>query len=105
MKQELITRLHRQFEDFVHTDNGTEYWLARELQTLLGYDQWRNFLEVVNKAKIACEANNHAILDHFADVSKMVELGLMYERGIDEKGFGRVRSENSVTREHVQNKR
>lgn len=82
MKQELITRLHRQFEDFVHTEDATEYWLARELQTLLGYDQWRNFLDVVNKAKIACESNQHAISDHFADVSKMVDLGLGSQREI-----------------------
>ena len=57
------------------TDNGIEYWLARDLQHLLGYTKWDNFLNVISKAKTACELSGHAIEDHFADVGKMVELG------------------------------
>lgn len=57
------------------TDNGIEYWLARDLQHLLGYSKWDNFLNVISKAKTACELSGHAIEDHFADVGKMVQLG------------------------------
>lgn len=74
MKKEIITRLHKQFEDYVHGENGVEYWLARELQGLLGYAKWANFLEVIGKAKLACETSKHAVSDHFADVGKMIEL-------------------------------
>ena len=44
MKKEIISRLHRSFEDCAHLHDGVEYWLARELQALLGYTDWRNFL-------------------------------------------------------------
>lgn len=57
------------------TDNGIEYWLARDLQHLLGYSKWDNFLNVISKAKTACELSGHTIEDHFADVGKMVQLG------------------------------
>ena len=48
------------FEDIKHIDNeGTEYWFARELQTILKYSQWRRFENAIEKAKIAC--NNSKI--------------------------------------------
>ena len=43
MKKELIQQLYQSFEDCAHEEDGVEYWLARELQVLLGYTQWRNF--------------------------------------------------------------
>jgi DNA-damage-inducible protein D len=61
-----------------------EYWLARELQQLLEYTQWRNFLNVITKAKTACEVSGNDVSDHFADVSKMVGIGSDAERGIDD---------------------
>ena len=55
-------------------ENGLEYWLARDLQHLLGYTKWDNFLSVISKARTACEVSGHAVADHFADVGKMIEL-------------------------------
>ena len=52
-----------------------EYWLARELQVLLGYADWRNFLNAVNKAKDSCQTTGQAVSDHFVDVTKMVKIG------------------------------
>ncbi|MEK7172968.1 MAG: DNA damage-inducible protein D [Patescibacteria group bacterium] len=75
MEQQIIVKLHKNFEDCVHEKDGVEFWYARELQALLGYDKWDNFENVVNKAKIACETANQKISDHFADVGKMVDLG------------------------------
>ena len=65
-------------------DTGVEYWLARDLQHLLGYGKWDNFQGVVSKAKTACELSGHAISDHFVDVGKMVELGSGSQREIDD---------------------
>ena len=65
-------------------DSGVEFWLARDLQHLLGYAQWKNFTAVISKAKTACEVSGHEIPDHFADVGKMVDLGSGSQREIDD---------------------
>lgn len=75
MEKEVITKLNKNFEDAAYENEGVEYWLARELQELLGYTQWRSFNDVIEKAKITCEKSNQQNVDHFADVSKMVDLG------------------------------
>lgn len=85
IKKELISTLTENFELHAqHTENCVEYWLARDLQFLLGYDQWRNFSHVISKAKIACEISGHEVLDHFADVSKMVDIGSGGKREVDD---------------------
>ncbi|MFO1526964.1 MAG: hypothetical protein U1F16_13435 [Turneriella sp.] len=76
MENEVIYTLTETFEGHAQaTENGVEYWLARDLQHLLGYTKWDNFLNVVSKAKTACEISGHEAQDHFADVGKMVDLG------------------------------
>ncbi|MCG3173180.1 MAG: hypothetical protein GMKNLPBB_01358 [Myxococcota bacterium] len=73
MKFEIVQTLTGTFEAHAQQTEGcVEYWLARDLQFLLGHDQWRNFLDVVSKAKTTCEVSGYSLLDHFADVSKMV---------------------------------
>ena len=57
------------------TENAVEFWLARDLQQLLGYEKWDNFKNIISKAKTACELSDSQIADHFADVGKMVTLG------------------------------
>lgn len=67
---------HDSFEDIRRQDEaGNEYWSARELAPLLEYQKWQNFALVINKAQLACEKSGNEITDHFADVSKMVEIG------------------------------
>ncbi|MDD2364604.1 MAG: hypothetical protein PHN84_00425 [Desulfuromonadaceae bacterium] len=75
MKSDIIIQLHKNFEDYAHQIDSEEFWFARELQPLLGYTQWRNFEQVIDKAKIACQTTGHSVSDHFADVSKMVDIG------------------------------
>ena len=83
MENEIIYTLTETFEGHAQvTENGVEYWLARDLQHLLGYTKWDNFLNVVSKAKTACEVSGHEIQDHFADVGKMVDLGSGSKREI-----------------------
>jgi DNA-damage-inducible protein D len=85
MKMERIPMLTATFEGHAQqTENGVEYWLARDLQHLLGYSKWDNFLGVVSKAKAACEVSGRTVVDHFADVGKMVELGSGSKREIDD---------------------
>src|SRR3989338_6376839 len=85
MKKEIIQSLTNNFEQYANkTDEGVEFWLARDLQQLLGYDKWNNFLGVISKAKIACETTGQSVKDHFADVGKMVTLGSGSEREIED---------------------
>ena len=75
MKKELITRLHKSFEDYVHNEDGIEYWFARDLQSLLGYVKWDKFTAVIEKAKTSCQTAGNAVEDHFLQSEKMVDLG------------------------------
>ena len=85
MKTDLIHTLTDTFEAHAQqAENGIEFWLARDLQHLLGYDEWRNFSTVIIKAKTACEVSDHAISDHFVDVNKMVDLGSGSQREVDD---------------------
>jgi len=85
MKQEVIESLNSSFESQSQTtENGIEFWFARDLQHLLGYTKWDNFLKVINKAKTACETSDNEILDHFADVGKMVSIGSGTQREIQD---------------------
>lgn len=75
MKTELIQSLTETFEGHAQqTDSGIEYWLARDLQHLLGYTKWDNFVSVVSKARTACEVSGHKTSDHFADVGKTIQM-------------------------------
>ena len=80
MKKELIAQLFIQFEGIAYDYKGIECWSARELQNILGYTKWDNFLKVINKANQACEHAGGSLSYHFADVGKMVELGSGAER-------------------------
>lgn len=67
---------HRQsFESIRHEDRGAEYWLARQLAPVLGYQDYRNFSAVIEKARVSAVAAGLDAEDHFGDVTKMVDLG------------------------------
>jgi DNA-damage-inducible protein D len=86
MDKQIISRLHASFEDMAQTapDGQTVFWCARDLQMLLGYTQWRNFAAVIDKAITACQNSGHDPKDHFAHISKMVELGSGAQREIED---------------------
>jgi DNA-damage-inducible protein D len=63
------------FESIKHVnENGGEFWLARELQIVLQYKEWRNFEKVIKTAQIACKISQHEVADHFVEVNKTVEM-------------------------------
>ena len=84
MKREIISKLHSSFELAVNQNDDVEFWFARDLQVLLGYVQWRNFVLVIDKAKTACANAKQDVLDHFAEVSKMVDVGSGAKRETDD---------------------
>ena len=84
MKRETIVQLHAAFEGLVKVEQATglEFWLARELQTVLGYDKWENFAKVLEKGVVACKNAGFEPRDHFLESRKMIVLGKGGQREI-----------------------
>jgi len=75
LEKQIIHSLTNNFESFSHkTEEGIEFWLARDLQQLLGYIKWDNFKNVLFKARTACETSGQSIVDHFADIGKTIQM-------------------------------
>ena len=83
-----ITQLKSVFDTLVHSINNeddsqqVEIWFARELQEILGYARWENFIVAINRAVESCKSQHVNIDDHFREVTKMVELGSGAKREI-----------------------
>ena len=78
------------FEDIKHIDDeGNEYWLARELQNVLGYHQWRSINDLIERAKITCKESKYSVDDHFAVQRKMVDIGSKTKRIIQDYKLSR----------------
>lgn len=74
--QRIVNQHHATFEGARQLDeDGNEYWFARDLAPLLDYQDWRNFMQVVEKARLACQKSGRAVEDHFGDVTRMVGIG------------------------------
>ena len=81
----LQTYSEETFDSIKHyTEDGEEFWYARELQAVLEYVQWRRFTDVIERAKIACQNSGFDVEDLFADVGKMVGIGSGAEREVDD---------------------
>lgn len=73
------------FENIKHlTEDGIEFWYARELQEVLEYTEWRNFTKVIDKAEVSCSNSSYDVLDHFVEVNKMIDLGKGAKREIED---------------------
>lgn len=72
------------FENIKHIDeNGQEFWYARELQSILEYDRWENFINVIDRAKISCKNTGNRVISNFRDVTKIVKIGFGERKIID----------------------
>ena len=75
-EKSIINITEENFESIKHIDeNGVEFWFARELMIMLEYSKWGNFIKVINKAKESCKNSNISVIEHFADVGKIVKAG------------------------------
>lgn len=73
---DLKAKEYQRFEDIKHTtDEGMEFWYARELAPVLEYAKWDNFRRVIDKAMLACRNSGFEVADHFPEVGKMIEIG------------------------------
>ncbi|MEA1907751.1 MAG: BRO family protein, partial [Euryarchaeota archaeon] len=84
MKKEIVAKLNISFGGAAYQTDDIEYWFARDLQVLLNYTEWRNFLQVVEKAKTACENSDQHISDHFVDVNKTINMPKGATKQIDD---------------------
>ena len=84
MKTSEIQDLFKKFEQATTNVEGVECWTARDLYSILGYTQWRNFVNVIEKAKEACLNAGQSIVEHFADVSKTISMPKGAEKVIDD---------------------
>ncbi|MBU7008817.1 DNA-damage-inducible protein D [Peptococcaceae bacterium DYL19] len=85
MMSEVIKSSSQSFEEIKHfTEDGIEFWYARELATVLDYRSWDKFTNVIEKAKDSCGNSGQDIEDHFSRVGKMVELGSGAQREIED---------------------
>ena len=72
----LKAKEYKKFESIKHiSEDGSEYWYARELASVLDYTEWRNFTRVMDKAMIACSNSGHDVINDFVEVNKIVDAG------------------------------
>src|SRR5216683_4215056 len=71
------------------SDNGIEYWSARDLYKLLGYSSWQKFQFALDQAKKACENSGQAVSEHFNLQVKMVQLGFGGQRKTEDHHLSR----------------
>ncbi len=84
MEKSKITAIKSQFDDTIHIldDTDVEYWLARELMPLLGYERWENFEKAIARSMESCQTSETPVSDHFREVTKMVQLGSGAKRSV-----------------------
>ena len=75
--KELKAKEYKRFEDIKRIrEDGTEFWSARELASVLDYSKWENFSKVIKRAMIACNNSGHSVENDFPEVRKIVDAGI-----------------------------
>lgn len=87
MNTDLIQRMQNQFDALARMDadsGDVEFWFARDLQELLGYARWENFLTAIHRAVESCKTTGYEPGHHFRDVTKLITLGKGGQREIED---------------------
>ena len=84
MDKKRVGQIKEQFDLVIHNDETAkvEFWYARELMPLLGYERWENFDKAISRAMDSCETSGIEVSDHFREVTKMVSLGSGARRSV-----------------------
>ena len=82
MDKKVIEQNKVLFDNICYNEDGIEFWYARDLMKLLGYERWENFEKAIKRAMDACETSKIEVLDHFREVTKMVALGSKAKRKV-----------------------
>lgn len=84
MDKKRVSQIKEQFDLVIHSDETAkiEFWYARDLMPLLGYERWENFDKAISRAMESCETSGIEVSDHFREVTKMVALGSGSKRSI-----------------------
>lgn len=79
-----IRQIKTQFDQVIHYEESAkiEFWYARELMPLLGYDRWENFDKAILRAVESCKASGVTVSDHFREVTKMIQTGKGARRSV-----------------------
>lgn len=89
-EKRIAEKHHTTFEKIRQFDeDGNEFWSARDLAPLLEYQDWRNFMQVVDKARTACAQSGKPTEDHFGDATKMVPIGSGAQRPLSDVHLSR----------------
>lgn len=77
MDKRKIEQIRKKYDLIIHIneDADVEFWYARELMSLFGYDRWENFDKAVCRAMESCKTSGIEISDHFREVTKMITIG------------------------------
>lgn len=77
MDKNKVIATKQQFDEIIHTieDTVVEYWYARELMPLLGYERWENFDKAINRSMESCDTSGIEVSDHFREVTKLITAG------------------------------
>jgi len=84
MKPQLIEQYRSSFEQCARQYQGVECWSARDLQLLMGYEEWRNFVSLIEKAVESCQNSNQEPKYHFVGVNKLIETGKGAQRQVED---------------------
>ncbi len=84
MEKNRVALIKTRFDESMHQIDGAdvEYWMARDLMVLLGYERWENFEKTIKRAMESCEVSGIQTSDHFRETTKMVTLGSGAKRDI-----------------------
>ena len=84
MDRNRITQIKEQFDLVVYSnqDADIEFWYARDLMPLLGYERWENFDKAISRAIESCNTSGVPVSNHFREVTKMITAGKGAQRPV-----------------------